>query len=387
MKISKKAKLVSLALSALLPVSVLLAGKSSSEAAARPSGSPEVQVAKPVLRTVNASQRYPAMIEAVDRAALHAQVSGYLERVSFQEGALVRQGDILFHIDSRFYRAKLADAEAALAIARAEADLARNESERALRLAARNAIPTEEVERRMAQAAIARARVQAARAALDNAKLNVEFSEIRAPFDGRIGRANVTRGNLVTPEDELAVIVATDRLHVRFDMNESEFARLDPYAAGDWLVNFSVDKAGEVIASGPVTIIDNEVRAGTGTVRIRARLEGAKRPLMHGMFGNAEVVFGERHDALLIDEKAIGTSQGKRYVLVVNEKNTLEYRPVTLGTVHRGMRQVESGLSTQDRVVVSGLMQVRPGALVTPVEVPMVAVAETLLPSRVDSGS
>lgn len=386
MKISKKTRLVSLTLSALVLVSVLVAGRSSGEAAARPSGSPEVQVAKPVLRTVNASQRYPAMIEAVDRVALHAQVSGYLERVSFQEGALVRQGDILFHIDSRFYRAKLADAEAALAIARAEADLARNESGRALRLAARSAIPAEEVERRLAQAAIARAKVQAAQAALDNAKLNVEFSEIRAPFDGRIGRANVTRGNLVTPEDELAVIVATDRLHVRFDMNESEFARLDPYAS-DWLVNFSVDKAGEVIASGPVTIIDNEVRTGTGTVRIRARLEVARRPLIHGMFGNAEVVFGERHDALLIDEKAIGTSQGKRYVLVVNGENTLEYRPVTLGPAHRGMRQVESGLSPQDRVVVSGLMQVRPGALVTPVEVPMVAVAETLLPSRVDSGS
>jgi membrane fusion protein, multidrug efflux system len=387
MKISKKAGLVALALSAVLLGSALVAGRNSSEAAAVPSGSPEVRVAKPVLRTVNASRRYPAMIEAVDRVALHAQVSGYLERVSFQEGALVRQGDILFQIDSRLYRARLADAEAALAIARAEADLARNESARALRLIARSAIPAEEAERRMAQAAVARAKVRAAEAALDNAQLNVEFSEIRAPFDGRIGRAHVTRGNLVTPEDELAVIVATDRLHVRFDMNESEFARLNPYAAGDWRVNFSVDKGGETIASGPVTIIDNEVRAGTGTVRIRARLEVARRPLIHGMFGNAEVVFGERHDALLIDEKAIGTSQGKRYVLVVNGQNTLEYRPVTLGAVHSGMRQVESGLSTQDRVVVGGLMQVRPGALVTPVEVPMVAVAETLLPSRVDSGS
>jgi membrane fusion protein, multidrug efflux system len=125
MKISKKAGLVALALSAVLLGSALVAGRNSSEAAAVPSGSPEVRVAKPVLRTVNASRRYPAMIEAVDRVALHAQVSGYLERVSFQEGALVRQGDILFQIDSRLYRARLADAEAALAIARAEADLAR----------------------------------------------------------------------------------------------------------------------------------------------------------------------------------------------------------------------------------------------------------------------
>lgn len=386
MKISKKAILVSITLSAVLTVSILAAGRSSSGTAV-PSSLPEVQVAKPVIRTINASQRYPAMIEAVDRVALHAQVSGYLERVSFDEGALVKQGDILFHIDSRYYRAKLADAEAALAIARAEAGLARTESERALRLAARSAISAEEVERRMAQSAIARARVQAAEAALNSAQLNVEFSEVRAPFDGRIGRANVTRGNLVTPEDELAVIIATDRLHVRFDMNESEFVRLDPYASGNWVVNFSIDKTGAVIASGPVTIIDNEVRAGTGTVRIRARLEAAGHQLIHGMFGNAELVFGEQHDALLIDEKAIGTGQGRRYVLVVNGQNTLEYRPVTLGAVHRGMRQVENGLSAKDRVVVSGLMQVRPGAVVTPVEVPMVAVAETLLPSQAGAGS
>lgn len=379
-----RVSLAAVALFTFLTVAIVTIVGSRSEASAPPVA-PEISVARPVIQTIASSERYPAVVEAVDRAVLHAQVSGYLDSITFEEGARVRQGDVLFNIDNRIYRAKLADAEAALAMAHAEAELARTESERALRLLKKNAISAEEAERRAAQATVARARVRAAEAAVNTARLNVEFSQVRAPFDGRIGRAQVTPGNLVTPADELAVIVATDRLYVRFDMNESEFVSFNPQAANSWSVSFFVDD--RIVASGPVAIIDNEVRSGTGTVRIRARIGNSDQQLVPGMFGHADVVFGEQRDALLIDDKAIGTSQGRRYVLVVNKENALEFRPIVTGDVHDGMRHVKSGLTAGDRIVVDGLMRVRPGAVVTPVEISMTRVAGTLLPSRIHADS
>lgn len=379
-----KISLAIVALSAVLIAAALLTGFSS-EAALTPPAPPEIQVARPVIRTVATHERYPAVVEAVDRVVLHAQVSGYLDSIAFEEGASVKQGDVLFQIDARVYRAKLADAEAALAIARAEADLARTENERAQRLLKKNAISAEEAERRAAQATVAKARMRVAEAALNTAELNVEFSQVRAPFDGRIGRANVTRGNLVTPADELAVIVATDRLYVRFDMNESEFVHFNSHAAGNWSVDFFINE--DVVASGPVAIIDNEVRTGTGTVRIRAQIDNSTHQVMPGMFGHADVVFGEQQDVLLVDDKAIGTGQGRRYVLVVNAQNALEYRPILTGSIHGGMRHVKSGLAAGDRIVVEGLMRVRPGIVVTPVEVSMTQVADTQLPSRIHADS
>jgi membrane fusion protein, multidrug efflux system len=376
-----KSILSATAASALGLVAVTSLSGCSTEAAPGPMAAPEVQVAAPVVRTVTESRTFPAVLEAVDRVALRAQVSGYLDSIEFQEGALVKKGEVLFRIDPRVYRARLADAQAALTIARAEAQLAQHEAERATRLKERIAISAEEVERRTARAAVAQAQVAAAEAAVQKAALDVEYSTLRAPFAGRIGRSRITRGNLVTPADELGVLVATDQLLVRFDIDDQAFAQLNPQVAPDWRVNFAAQGASDV-KSGPVTIVDSEVKAGTGTVRIHARIDNRDRSLLPGMLGQAELVFGERQNALLIDDKAVGANQGRRFVLVVNDSNVLEYRPVTLGARHGQMHEVSGGLTASDRIVINGLMRVRPGAAVTPVIAEMPAVASAALPSR-----
>jgi RND family efflux transporter MFP subunit len=347
---------------------------------------PEVQVAAPVVQSVIDSRTFPAVLEAVDRVALRAQVTGYLDSIEFQEGAFVKEGDVLFRIDSRAYRARLADAEAALTVARAEAQLAQSEADRAARLKERIAISGEEVERRTARAAVTQAQVSAAEAALQKAKLDVEYATIRAPFAGRIGRSQMTRGNLVTPADELGVLVAMDHLLVRFDIDDQAFAQLKPQSSPNWSVKFAAQGSDRTI-TGPVSIVDSEVKAGTGTVRIHARIDNRERALLPGMLGDAELVFGNRQGALLIDDKAVGTNQGRRFVLVVGADNVIEYRPVSLGGRHGNMHEVAGGLNPTDRVVINGLMRVRPGASVTPVAAEMPTVASTKLPSRVGTGS
>ena len=385
---NKSKSILAAAVAGVLAIAAVSFSGISSNASPTPAAAaaPEVQVAVPVVQSVTDSRKFPAVLEAVDRVALRAQVSGYLDSIEFREGAYVKKGDVLFRIDSRVYRARLADAEAALTIAQAEAQLARNEAERAARLKERIAISGEELERRTSRAAVTEAQVAAAEAAVQKAKLDVEYATIRAPFSGRIGRSQITRGNLVTPADELGVLVATDQLFVRFDIDDQAFAQLKPQSNHTWSVNFAAQGSDQAI-SGPVSIIDSEVKAGTGTVRIHARIDNRQRTLLPGMLGEAELVFGQRQNALLIDDKAVGTNQGKRFVLVVGESNVIEYRPVALAARHGDMHEVVNGLAPTDRVIINGLMRVRPGASVTPVIAEMPTVANAKLPSRVGAGS
>lgn len=361
-----------------------LATACSTDAAPSAQMPPEVQVARPQLSSVTESRRYPAVLEAIDRAALHAQVRGYLESIEFEEGAYVKKGDVLFRIDARPYRARLEDAEAALAIAKAEANLADGEAKRAARLLERDAVSREDAERRKAQADVASARMKAAEAALASARLDVGFATVRAPFDGRMGRAMITVGNLVSPTDELAVLVALDQLHVRLDMDESMFGAETQNFSKGWFVSFRVHGK-EQAWTGPVSIIGNEIRSGTGSIRLHATIDNAHHALLPGMFGEAELVTGLRENALLIDERAVGTQQGQRFVLVVNPEGIVEFRPVKLGAMHGDLREVLEGIRENDLIVTNGLMRVRPGAQVTPTEVKMLAVAAELLPSRVAS--
>lgn len=327
-------------------------------------------VARPLVRTVPLVQTYPAEVEAVERVELRPRVAGSLEAVEFREGARVARGQILFRIDPRPYRAALAGAEAALAQAEADAREAEREAGRAARLLERRALAVEETERRRAVAEAAAARVAAARAGVEQARLDLGFTEVRSPIAGRIGRAEVTRGNLVSPETRLAVVVATDPVYVRFDVDENTLAARAGFPRERWKVRFTPQGAGESLPA-ELAFAENEIGRGTGTLRVRARLANSAGAVIPGMYGSVALTFGEEAGALLVSEEAIGVDQGQRFVLAVGQGNVLEYRPVTLGPRVDGLRVVASGLSAEDRVVVNGLFRLRPGAPVAPREVPM----------------
>ncbi|HSF43285.1 MAG TPA: efflux RND transporter periplasmic adaptor subunit [Thermoanaerobaculia bacterium] len=345
------------------------------ESAAPAATAAPAPVARPLVRTVPLVQTYPAEVEAVERVELRPRVAGSLEAVEFREGARVARGQILFRIDPRPYRAALAGAEAVLAQAEADAREAEREAGRAARLLERRALAVEETERRRAVAEAAAARVAAARAAVEQARLELGFTEVRSPIAGLIGRAEVTRGNLVGPETRLAVVVATDPVYVRFDVDENTLAARAGFPRERWKVRFTPQGAGESLPA-ELAFVENEIGRGTGTLRVRARLANSAGAVIPGMYGSVALTFGEEAGALLVREEAIGVDQGQRFVLAVGrgnvlEGNVLEYRPVTLGPRVDGLRVVASGLSAEDRVVVNGLFRLRPGAPVAPREVPM----------------
>jgi len=329
-----------------------------------------VTVATPVVRDIPVVQRYPGHVEAVERVELRPQVSGYVRSVDFQEGDFVRKGTVLVRIDPRRYVAAAAEAEAALARAKAEAALADREQQRATRLLERQATSGEEAERRAAEAQVARASVAAAQAALARARLDLEHTRITAPISGRIGRAEVTAGNLVSASDRLAVLVSTDALYVRFDVDEKAFAGTHPR---DWKARFTLPEAPGRVYEGPLAFLENEVTAGTGTIRARFRVPEPDAALVPGRYGQVELVVGEQRDALLVDEKALGADQGARYLLIVGPEEKLEYRPVSVGPRVGPYRVIEQGLERSERIVVTGLMRVRPGM---PVEAKAIAMAE-----------
>ena len=353
----KKLGIVALIMTATL--SLISCSPDAASAQETASKAAPATVAAPITRTVAVTQTYPAQVEAIERVELRPQVAGALDSVQFTEGANVSKGQLLFRIDPRPYAAAVAEAEAALAQAQADAEASIREGERAARLVEKKAISQEDAERRVASASVATARVNAARAAVRRAKLNLSFTEVRSPITGRIGRAEVTRGNVVSPETRLAVIVATDPVYVRFDVDENTLASHIGTGFGRWRVDYNGTPA-------QVAFVENEIGRGTGTLRIRARLSNGKGAVIPGMYGTATLTLGEEKNALLVREEAIGADQGQRFVLVADEKNVLQYRPVTLGAREGDLRVVKSGLAANDRVVINGLFRLRPGMPVAP---------------------
>jgi membrane fusion protein, multidrug efflux system len=359
---------------AVTAVVTMLAGCNVEGADQRPPSAPEIPVARPELRSIAPSHHFPGRVEAINRVELRPRVSGYIEAVLFEEGALVQKGQLLYRIDARPYRARLAEADAALALATAELKLAQQEQARAKRLVEHNAIAVQELDRREAALSAARARLAVAEAARKLSALELTYADIHAPITGRVGRALATVGNLVSADSSggslLTVLVSTDPVFVTFDIDEMTAAQAG--ANGERLkpVRFSV--AGQSTeATGTVTFLDNEMGKGTGTLRLRAQLQNPDGRLMPGMLGRVTLTLDQTHETLLIDDKAIGTDQGHRYVLVAGEDGKLAYRLVDTGAQHGALRAINSGLAPDDLVVVNGLMRVRPGAVIQPVPVSM----------------
>jgi multidrug efflux system membrane fusion protein len=299
--------------------------------------------------------------------------------VLFREGDVVAAGQPLFHIDARTYEAAVSRATADVQLARVRESLTRDEAERARILASERAIADEEAQRRQAAHAEAQARLAAAEAALQTAQLDREFTVVRAPIAGRIGRALVTSGNMVSAgpaQAPLATLVATTPLHVHFDVAEravvDQLAALRARHGGQVQV---LDAEGRrVLARAPIDFADHSIEAGTGTLRLRARVDAPPPQLVPGGFARVQLTTGKAQPTLLVPDKAIGTDQASRYVLVVGTDGKVEYRAVHVGAQRGELRVVESGVKVGEQVIVAGLMRVRPGMTVQ--AQPAAAVAE-----------
>ena len=341
---------------------------------------PQVTVAAAVSRKITEFDEFTGRFEAVERVEVRPRVSGYIASVDFKEGSEVKKGEVLFVIDPRPYQAERDKAAAGLAQARSQLVLAKSEHERGTKLLAQHAISQEEFDTRTAGNEQAEANVEAAKAALDSAALNLEFTRVTAPISGRISRALVTSGNFVTNgQTPLTTLVSLDPIYVSFDGDEQEYLKYSKVAreaAADKSREASPVQVGLANESGfphqgVMVFVDNALDPTTGTIRSRALLDNHERQFTPGLFARIKLLGSAEHDAVLVNDSAIGTDQTVRYVLVVDKGNKVEYRPVQLGPVIDGLRVVQSGLSPGETIVVNGLQRVRPGAQVQPQRVAM----------------
>lgn len=350
--------------------SLILLGAACRQASPPPQFKPEVTVAPVVVQQVADEEEFTGHFESVNAVEIRPRVSGYVQRVSFIEGATVRQGDILFVIDPRPYEADVARAEAELERARTRKQLADMEVERAQRLVSTQAISREELDARTSGRAESEAAIRAAEAALRMARLNLEWTVVRAPISGRVSRAEVTTGNLVQAGGPtlLTTIVSLDPIYVYFDSDEQAYLKY-------MLASGARPSARPVYVAlanetgfpheGRLDFIDNRVDRTAGTIRLRAVLANPAHLFAPGLFARVRVTSGERKPAALIQDQSVGTDQDRKFVLVLKADSTVEYRPVTLGRMVGGLRTVQSGLEPGERVVINGLMRVRPGMKVT----------------------
>jgi multidrug efflux system membrane fusion protein len=319
--------------------------------------------------SIDAGPTQVARVEAAQQVELQARVSGPIESVLFREGDTVRAGQPLFQIDPRPYDAALARARAELQLARAREALTATEAERARQLHADAAMAGEEMERRVAAHAEAQARRAAAEAALQTAQLERDFTLVRAPIHGRIGRALVTPGNFVAAGGNptpLATLVSVAPLHVHIDVaDRGVLQRLaESRGAKGWSARILDADGRRELAQAPIDFSNHSIDAATGTVRLRARVDAAVPGLMPGQYVRTQLATGATQPVLVVPDKAVGTDQGRRFVLVVGESGQVEYRPVTVGGAQGADRIVTEGLKAGEQVIVSGLMRVRPGMAV-----------------------
>ncbi|GAO69845.1 efflux transporter, RND family, MFP subunit [Comamonas sp. E6] len=358
-------------------------GAGDAHASNGPPPAPEVQVAEVALQAIRPWDEFNGRIEAVESVQLRSRVSGYIERIAFAEGQEVKKGQLLFVIDQRPYRAALASAQAQLERARAAAGLAQTQDQRARQLVAENAVSREEADTRAATLAQATAQVRAAEADLATARLQLDFTEVRAPITGRASRAMLTVGNMAQADQSvLTTLVSQDPVYAYFDADEHSFLRYQKAGLSGQGRAVRVALVGDsgFAHAGTLDFSDNQLQPGTGTMRLRARLANPDRVLTPGLFARVQMQSGPdpqggESQALLIDDKAVLTDQDRKYVYVVGEGNVAERRDLTLGRMVDGRRLVEKGLAAGDRLVVGGVQRIYyPGMPVNPRPVAAAAV-------------
>lgn len=337
---------------------------------------PQVTVARPIVKMVVEIQEFTGRFAASDQVDIRSRVAGYIEAIRVADGALVKKGDLLFSIDPRPFQYSIEQAEASIKNASARIEFAQGDLTRAETLRGTGAMTLALAEQRRRDLLVAQADQQAAQAAAGRARLDLEFSQIKAPFAGRVGRKNVSVGNLVKVDDTiLTTIVATDPIHFYFDVDErSVLHALRPQldaigaqpAAPPLEVHIALTDETEARYKGVLDFTDNRLDEASGTLRTRAVVANTDLSLKPGLFGRIRIPSLEARSAVLIPDEAIGSDQDRRIVYVVTEQNTARAMTVTIGPRIDGYRVVRTGLTGGETIVVNGLLRVRPGAKLTP---------------------
>lgn len=360
-------------------LTLLVSGCSQSTASQNPPPPPAVTVAPVEKKEIVEWNEFTGRTEAVQSVEIRPRVSGYIQEVKFQSGQLVKKGDVLFTIDPRWHQAEYDKLQADVERARVQMENAKREADRMAQLLASKAISTEEADARVARFQEARAALLSAEAARDFEKLDLEYTQVRAPIDGRVSRALLTEGNYVSGvagnTTLLTTIVSIDPVYVYADVDEETLLRFNQLVLNKQI---DTDGQGRVPAElqladetgfphrGYIESFDNRLDANTGSILLRAVFPNASGRIVPGLFARIRIPVSARQPALLISERAVGTDQSQQYVLTLTETNTVAYQSVKLGPVIDGKRIVRSGLRGDEKIVVNGLQRVRSGMPVTP---------------------
>lgn len=334
---------------------------------------PKVTVSAVSKQDIVEWEEFTGRTEAIETVEVRPRVSGHIQEVHFQSGQMVKKGDVLFSIDPRWHKAEFDRRQAEYEQAKIRLENAEREAKRIDSLLANKAISKEEAEGRQARFNEAKAGLLAAQAARDSAKLDLDFTEIRAPINGRVSRALVTQGNFISGvagnATLLTTIVTVDPVYVYADFDENSLLKFStlfehkrlPLNDGKIPVQLQLGDEKDFTRQGCIESLDNRLDASTGSILLRAVFPNTDGRIVPGLFARIRVPLSDRYTALMVEERSIGTDQGQKFVLALSSTNTVEYRPVKLGPVVKGKRIVRSGLNEGDEIVVNGLARVRPG--------------------------
>ncbi|MEA3151685.1 MAG: rane fusion protein multidrug efflux system [Gammaproteobacteria bacterium] len=366
-----------------LSVLLMASGCGSNSGSQAPPPPPQVTVAQVLEKPVKDWDEFTGRLQAPETVEIRPRVSGYIDKVVFTEGSQVKRGDLLFLIDPRPYQAETDRAAADVKRYKTALDLARIELSRVQKLKDSGAVSEEELDERKSTLAQTEANVGGSQAALEAAALNLNFTRVTSPIDGRVSRAEVTRGNLVTGGTNggtlLTSVVSMDPMYLYFDADEQSYLRYAqmpragsrPNSRDAAPVNVGLANEEGFPHAGVVDFVDNQLNSQTGTIRARAVLQNKEGLYTPGLFARVQLLASNEYSAILIDDRAVNTDQNQKYVLLLGANNTVEYRRVKLGRIIDGLRIVREGLKAGDVIIVNGAQRVHPGITVTPQKVAM----------------
>ena len=368
-KLFAKPLIAAMALAGLAAFALSGCENANSKTAPAAQAGPPITAAVVIERTVNETQEFSGRLEAVERVDIRTRVNGFITSVNFKPGSIVKKGDLLFVIDPRPFQAEASRAEAAAGSARARADLAKLELSRAERLLADKAIAQREFDEKSSGLKELDANVRAAQASLEAARLNLAYTRVLAPIDGRVSKAEVTTGNLVDGSVILTSVVSNNPIYATFDGDEDTYLRIARVSQKGAPVNVKVGLANEAgfPHEGKLEFVDNRLDANTGSVRMRATFDNSDNTLVPGLFARVQIAGNDSTQtrAILISDRSVGTDQDRKFVYVVTADSKAEYRAVKLGPSVDGLRVVRDGIKPGEKIVVNGLQRVQPGAPIT----------------------